>query len=250
MNLQEWVDHYLWQGGDMIYLIDNGSTDSPLEILQPYIDAGKLLYIYRPQKHKQLEHYSAMYRQWKIKQQVDWLIVADMDEFWFSPDTTIKDTLMGASLAPWGEGVDVIYCNWSLFGSNGHKKHPDGLRQNFTARAEHLHANCKWICRTENLLYWNIGLHTVRGFDSARTINGNSLFQLNHYIIQSEEYWRKVKLTRGDASTINNDHMRTMEYFHNVDRSMNRQDILLADRVKSRALDFQEPHQAAGSATR
>jgi len=40
MNLKVWIDHYLWQGVEKIYLIDNGSTDNPMPILQPYIDKG------------------------------------------------------------------------------------------------------------------------------------------------------------------------------------------------------------------
>jgi len=40
MNLKMWLEHYLWQGVDHFFLIDNGSTDDPHKILQPYIDRG------------------------------------------------------------------------------------------------------------------------------------------------------------------------------------------------------------------
>jgi hypothetical protein len=40
INLKLWLDHYLWQGAEHFYLIDNGSTDEPLNILQEYIDKG------------------------------------------------------------------------------------------------------------------------------------------------------------------------------------------------------------------
>ena len=36
-NLKIWLDHYIWQGVQHFYLIDNGSTDNPLEILNDYI---------------------------------------------------------------------------------------------------------------------------------------------------------------------------------------------------------------------
>ena len=38
MILQEWIEHYVEMGVQHFYLIDNGSTDSYLDILQPYID--------------------------------------------------------------------------------------------------------------------------------------------------------------------------------------------------------------------
>ena len=57
MNLKVWIDHYLWQGVEKIYLIDNGSTDEPLKILKQYIDKGIVFYVSLPEKHKQVEHY-------------------------------------------------------------------------------------------------------------------------------------------------------------------------------------------------
>ena len=36
--LKEWIEHYLNQGVDHFFLIDNGSTDNYHTILQPYID--------------------------------------------------------------------------------------------------------------------------------------------------------------------------------------------------------------------
>ena len=57
MNLKIWIEHYLWQGVEHFYLIDNGSTDNPLSILQEYIDKNIITYFYLPEKHKQQEHY-------------------------------------------------------------------------------------------------------------------------------------------------------------------------------------------------
>ena len=34
MNLKLWLDHYLWQGIEHFYLIDNDSNDNPINILQ------------------------------------------------------------------------------------------------------------------------------------------------------------------------------------------------------------------------
>ena len=48
MNLKVWIEHYLWQGVEHFYLIDNGSTDNPLSILQEYINRGIVSYYYKP----------------------------------------------------------------------------------------------------------------------------------------------------------------------------------------------------------
>ena len=45
IDMKEWIEHYIWQGASHIYLADNESTDSPLDILQPYIDAKYITYV-------------------------------------------------------------------------------------------------------------------------------------------------------------------------------------------------------------
>jgi len=81
MNLKVWLDHYLWQGVEHFYLIDNGSTDTPLEILQSYIDNGLVTYFYRPEKYCQVEHYRNVYDAENIREKTEWLCICDLDEF-------------------------------------------------------------------------------------------------------------------------------------------------------------------------
>lgn len=45
IDMKEWIEHYIWQGASHIYLADNESTDLPLTILQPYIDAKYITYM-------------------------------------------------------------------------------------------------------------------------------------------------------------------------------------------------------------
>ena len=67
MNLKTWINHYLWQGVDHFYMIDNGSDDNPLEILQDYINKGIITYFYRPERHQQIEHYKFVFDNCKLK---------------------------------------------------------------------------------------------------------------------------------------------------------------------------------------
>ena len=36
MNIKEWIEHYIWQGIEHFYLINNDSTDNYKKILLPY----------------------------------------------------------------------------------------------------------------------------------------------------------------------------------------------------------------------
>ncbi len=73
----------------------------------------------------------------------------------------------------------------------------------------------------------------VNGARSERTISDNERFYLNHYQIQSLEYFQKVKMTRGAATKVENDTARHMQYFAKVDAPCIMQDRLLADLVAS-----------------
>jgi hypothetical protein len=75
MNLETWIQHYLWQGVEHFYLIDNGSTDNPLSILDKYIKDGLVTYYYTPIRHQQVEHYRYMYEFYNIKRETKWVAV-------------------------------------------------------------------------------------------------------------------------------------------------------------------------------
>lgn len=228
MNLREWVEHYRWQGVDRIFLIDNGSTDGGPELIEKEIHAGYVELFVRPESHQQWAHYQAALVQARICERVEWLVMADLDEFWFSPGSDLRTALALDDLRE----IDLIYANWKMFGACGHQNHPPGLRRHFTLRNPALgqHADTKWICRTDAITHRrNISIHKVSGVDSARVVSDNVHFHLNHYPIQSLEYFTKVKMTRGDASSPGSDTVRTLDYFHRYDAPATCEDRLLAD---------------------
>jgi len=61
------------------YLIDNGSDDDPLSILQEYIDKGIVTYYFLPEKHKQTEYYRYVFDNANLKNETFWLTVCDLD---------------------------------------------------------------------------------------------------------------------------------------------------------------------------
>lgn len=218
MNIREWVDHYKWQGVDKIFLIDNGSDDNSRGLIDAEIRSGFISYHLRPERHKQVEHYRAVYREARVAQQVEWLLVADLDEFIYSPLGTLKK-----ALEVLGPDADLIYMNWQLFGSNGQVDHPKSIRRALVMRQPGLHRHCnsKWICRTKSIYNADaIGIHKVDWVNSSRTISDNSILKLNHYVTQSVEYYTEVKMKRGDASSNSNDRIRDMTYFDEFNKNM------------------------------
>ena len=208
MNLRVWLDHYISQGVSHFYLTDNGSTDNPLNILQPYIDSGLVSYVYNEKKHNQEGNIRSMVDNYDIKRNVKWLINCDLDEFFFGLKAPLVDVIDDY------EQYDVIYTNWCMFGSNGLDKHPPDIRTAITARKEALHDDSvnKYIFQPAKLHNTdNITVHSLSG--DYRSIRENESIRLYHYPIQSREFFEKVKMTRGDVYTSNNESVRDWTYF-------------------------------------
>ncbi|WP_170773622.1 glycosyltransferase family 92 protein [Ruegeria lacuscaerulensis] len=231
LNLAEWVEHYAQQGADKVFLIDNGSTDNSMEVISSFLSSGFVEVVSLPQKHKQVAHYWEAFQKFQVPQLFEWMLVADVDEFWFCKD--------GAKLVDALEqfdDVDVVYANWTVFGTSGHKEHPNSLRKNLVKRKPGLspHKWRKYLVRTSvPKKLGDIGVHYVRGADSCRTISDNETFQINHYQFQSLHYWQNVKLTRGDADKFHQDHSRKLQHLIDFDKLCTELDTQLADRLRS-----------------
>ena len=215
MNLKIWLDHYLWQGVQHFYLIDNGSSDNPLNILQEYIDKGIVSYYYLPEKYKQLQHYRYIFDKENLKKNTRWLAICDLDEFFYGIDKQLISKIY--SFDPY---YDYILCNWKLFGTNGHIQQPKDIRISLTNCKEGLHESTKYIFKTKLIQSSSqINIHKLENIKlhQSRIENTNNFIKLNHYQIQSIEFFTKVKMTRGDVIDKNVDNIRDMNYFHKYD---------------------------------
>ena len=216
MNLKLWLEHYLWQGVGHFYLIDNGSTDNPLSILQEYIDKGIITYFYLPEKHKQVEHYRYVFDKENLKKKTKWLAVCDMDEFFYGVDQKLSTKIKSLDYY-----FDYILCNWKMFGSDGLKEHPTDIRTSITHCATNLWEETKYIFKTSIIKnsssIWIHKLIDIPYINKSRIRTANQLIRLNHYAIQSLEFFQKVKMDRGDVSSKNADCVRDMNYFNRYD---------------------------------
>lgn len=216
MNLKLWLEHYLWQGVEHFYLIDNGSEDNPLNILQEYINKGIVTYYYLPEKHKQVEHYKHVFDNENIKKKTTWLAVCDLDEFFFGVDQKLTTKIKSLE-----NYFDYIICNWTMFGSNNLKSHPTDIRTAITHSAIHLWHETKYIFKPTIIKDSSqIKIHNLENIsyiNKNRIRIANKLIRLNHYPIQSLEFFQKVKINRGDADNVNTDNIRDMNYFKKYD---------------------------------
>lgn len=224
-NLRLWIEHYRWQGVGHFYLIDNGSTDDPLRILRPYIEDGIVTYRLMPERHQQTNHYHRMYMDCRIGEQTRWLIIADLDEFFFGVDAPLDETLTAF------DRYAVINVPWSMFGTHL-DRHPHDIRTALTERAPAFHQLGKYIFQTAQLRRpGTIRIHSVES-PKGPVITETRRIRLNHYPLQSVEYFTNVKIPRGDACWEHHERTRSMTYFASMQNdNEGARDSLLADLV-------------------
>ncbi len=213
MNIKVWLDHYLWQGIEHFYLIDNDSNDNPKQYLNPYISAGLVTYYFRPEQHKQLDHYRFVYRAENLPNKTNWLIIADIDEFFYGLKCKLSNVVQLFKYE------SVLYCNWIMFGSSGLIQHPEDIRTALIHRDKGFHPNKKYIFKTKFIKAEQIFIHHIESKRKLVTRTINNLVHLNHYPIQSWEFFEKVKMTRGDVNTQKSDTIRDQKYFNEYNQN-------------------------------
>ena len=248
--LKEWLEHYINQGVDRFFLIDNGSTDGYKKIIEPYLKQ-KIVYLSIDKaKHKQEALYNIYYLD-KSKQ-YEWVIVCDLDEMIYSR----KDFRTIKSYLKWLDAkCSQVFIPWKIFGSNGfdsyEKKQPENVVKSFTKRINYdkdvelegvikedneKYSFTKCIVRTKFLMKFNIHSHVVTNDNYVIPCNGlskihpnnsfvkiseeilqTSYLHLNHYAIQSYDWFMRVKSTRGAADQLVNETVRNEAYFRRFD---------------------------------
>jgi hypothetical protein len=233
MNLKLWLDHYIFQGVQHFYMIDNGSDDEPMEILGDYIDQGLVTYEYMPKKWNQVQNYREMYNNYDIKNATKWLIVCDLDEFMFGVKNKLSTVLKSK------EEHREIHTFWLMFGSDGLEEQPEDIRRSILHREPTTHPNEKYIIQPA--LFTNGELLDVHfmcdKYGNNQRVPGyiveNDLIHLNHYVIQSLEYFKKVKMHRGDVNNTYGEYVRDINYFHNYDKNKTFKDELLKNIIEN-----------------
>lgn len=228
---KEWLEHYLSQGVDHFYLIDNGSTDNYKDIIKPFMDCITLIFDDERGDKTQSNIYNRHIL--PVLPESKWVIGIDMDEFIYTKNGTIASNLKNLD-----DNIGQILIPWKYFGSSGHEYQPSSVVDSFVYRRKApFTAFTKIICKCEALE--QIGIHSCSLKDGYITIDPlmnklenivasdfqtlevtedlicDSKFCMNHYMIQSLDWFRRIKMTRGSTNFSSNH--RNEEYFKEWD---------------------------------
>lgn len=229
MGIREWMEHYIWQGVDKVCLIDDSSSDNyreKLNGLESYFE------VFPGDPYSQHKNYNRIGLPWLKKNGIDVVLITDLDEFWFGRNgNSLRTHIESIFKEKPQTGPSACYARWHIFGSNGHVHQPQSIREGFTMKRNKLGGltEKKMISWVDDIL--ELGLHETK-------VKGNVIecpitLQLNHYMIQSREFFEKVKMKRGDA-TKNKNSVRTWDYFNQQDIN-EIEDTALRDLVRTAA---------------
>ena len=198
--LQEWIEHYLFHGADHLYLVNDFSTDNYQEIVNKYPQVTLFHNdIVTKEVGRQLLIANKFFL--PLRGMSEWMAILDLDEFLYSPYEVSLPTVLEKYQA-----FSQIKVEWLHFGSNDHVFQPHVVTEGFTRRAyidrTKPYYSCKTIVKSRDLIQLNVHEHHVLGTTHAVTYQEDAPSELivNHYSIQSEQFFMTVKATRGDIN--------------------------------------------------
>ena len=233
VNIHEWVSHYLLEGADHIFLVDNDSDDDFTAVVQPFIDRGQVTLLVNRKHHAQMDILSNYIL--PIANVTEWMLNVDLDELVYAKHGSTSETLRKIPCS-----IASIEMPWKMYGSAGHKQHPTGsLVKNFLKRSNSTSPNQKAFFRssmTQKILIHSAEVHGEiltlspgeecinEGCTKAvhsEYISSPDVLQLNHYPIQSLQWFVNTKMSRGDVNTGAAENVRTFGYFESYDAASN-----------------------------
>lgn len=257
--MKEWLDHYINQGVNYFFLINNGSTDAFRPILKPYLDQNlvTLARDFRQGGQMQNDAYNMFYLE-IVKRNYDWVMICDFDEFIYARNGFRK---INEFLDYLPRNVSQINIPYKMFGSNGYDSidiaQPASVVRSFTKRANgddelplpyiftsvngvkyiegksitrcsmlnslEMHTssikNGLRICPNGSPSQLYYAIGSYAHYRVSEEILHTSFLHCNHYILQSKNWFYNVKMTRGDAHHSSN--KRDENYYHTYNSCSN-----------------------------
>lgn len=210
-NIKEWVTHHILLNFDIVYIFDHKSK---VPLKNEFYNFSKRVIVERIEWDNPVKIPLMQYAVSIAKRiGADWMLYLDADEFLvLNRYMGVKHLLNNYNFA------HSLGINWLMFGSNYHKKDPNGLLiENYTKSEQKLNQHVKTFVRPEyvtsaiNPHYYNVAFPN-RAFSMNLKNMANTPFNvwdidykdapafISHYINQSEETYmnRKIKLPRDD----------------------------------------------------
>ena len=146
--VKEWLNYHLLAGVNHFFIYDNESEDNLKEILQPYIDAGLVTYIFYPGEMIQTPAYNDAVNDFRFF--CRYMAFIDADEFILPVSKpTISEVL--DEVFSYNQSIAGLAINWQYYGSNGLTKadFSKGVLERFTRRAP---KNFTWMDKSTRLV--------------------------------------------------------------------------------------------------
>lgn len=217
--LREWIEHHLSSGIDEIFLYEDYGSSSHSHITSSYgnvhlfsIDTvindadynWKTSYCIKSSRLQEqlFDYFPEVY-----KDQFDWILFIDIDEFLIL-NVALEDLLRDYADQP------AILLRWKFFGASGHIKKPSGkVMDNFTkscATSFDYHWQYKSFMNAKKFTRWSKPIHEVEGGCFPISDDGVHKAYINHYFTKSWEEWKIKILQRGDTFP---NHRKIEEFF-------------------------------------
>ena len=130
--LEEWLNYHLAAGVEHFYLYDDGSTDNPREVLEPYIEAELADYFPVAGENMTIPVYNDAVRRFKFAAR--YMAFLDVDEFIF-PKTNQSVVEVVDEVLSNNPDAAALAVNWQVFGSSDDSDSDKGVLERFTRRA-------------------------------------------------------------------------------------------------------------------
>ncbi len=226
--IEEWIMHHKREGVTEFILIDNDSTDNSPTLARKYPEVTIIKDSRCPFNcTDNISHQTQMVTDACKKAKSDWLIVGDLDEFWYIPKGKITDYLKTVP-----KKINQITTEWLLFGSNGYINQPPSVVKYFTKRQKKPSKASKWkgheksIIRRKAIGSQKIHHHygiTRKNVIYFKAMDNNPLI-LNHYRAQSKKKWYSRRNGRvgspGGGSNDNEDWWKAIDRNEVIDTEL------------------------------
>jgi hypothetical protein len=239
--LLEWIAFHQVVGFERFIIYSHGVDQEQEALLSCLARIDSSISFYRWDRAAGRPQLQAYRHGWQFHgREVDAMAFIDGDEFLYSPDGDLSDTV-SRLLIPEASALGVY---WMIFGSSGHLVEPDGLLiERFTRHAESdftANRHVKTILRSgEDAQFFHSHLFVTpkgtvdelgRRIEAPLTefVPSHKHVCINHYVTQSWAYYQQVKRKMGQVDLPpKRRHERSEEWFHAHDRNERANECIL-----------------------
>ena len=236
--IKQWIEHYLDEGVEHFYLIDNGSTDDYNTQIKDYMSYITL--IIDPHR-RPINTQNILINKYfldKIKKESEWVIICDIDEYIFNINSNknIYDYLKTL------DNISKVILPWKCFAGHRNKNIiPNDICLSLFARSNEIkygnniikYGYSKSIIKTIDLIKLEVHNSIINDESKIKLLSISDELHLNHYQLISEMYYKTVKCVRGGGQSNHWGNKYTMGFYNNEHiRCLKVEDNLLKNKKK------------------